>query len=134
MRSLIRFLCGSSCYKLINNFEISGNWLRAVALVNDIEVSTVRKVVTHQRDTLVRLTIEEDIDVVIVFSFIHKCSGAVIDPYNVIREFFETLDQERIVHTIAVSRDTIERSDIRFQFDRHTGFTTFRRSYRDKVI
>src|SRR5690606_26998123 len=70
----------------INDFKISSQWLRAIALVNHIKVGSVRQVVAQYGDTAVRPSVEVHVDVVISFSFIHERTCTVEYSHNVGRE------------------------------------------------
>src|SRR5690606_12626531 len=118
---------------LVNNFKVASHRLGTVALVDHVEVGSIRQVVTQHGDTAIRPAIEVHVYVVIPFRLVHQCTGTVEDPDDVVREVGDTVDVEQVVHTVIVPGDTVEWPYLSLDLNLFRCRTTQRSRHRDGV-
>src|SRR5690606_251944 len=118
---------------LVNNFKVASHRLGTVALVDHVEVGSIRQVVTQHGDTAVGPAIEVHVDVIVSFRLVYQRTGAVKDPDDVVREVGDTVDVEQVVHTVIVPGDTVEWPYLSLDLNLFRCRTTQRSRHRDGV-
>ena len=109
---------------LIYNFQVASDWLRAIALVDDIKICTTRQHSSHYTYPSVRLAVKVSSVVIIAFCLIDHCTSSIKNLHHVRREAFNTVDVENIILAIVVSRHAVEWMDFGLYLEGLCGLTT----------